>query len=174
MKNLLSLMAYGALLAGISLVYLFFAGDIALFVAFLYRLIPAGAVVLLLAVIGGLIWRERFLRGWGKRLLAVSCGAVFSFLAVVGILTGLSRLIKAPQEVRVTTPFFSGKNVMVFVPHQDDEINLMGGILEQYTAAGSRVSVVFSTNGDFLTPAETRMEEALAALAEVGVPEENV
>ena len=173
-NNLLGLMAYGALLAGISLVYLFFAGDIALFVAFLYRLIPAGAVVLLLAVIGGLIWRERFLRGWGKRLLAVSCGAVFSFLAVAGILTGLSRLIKAPQEVRVTTPFFSGKNVMVFVPHQDDEINMMGGILEQYTAAGSRVSVVFSTNGDFLTPAETRMEETLAALAEVGVPEENV
>ena len=173
-KNIIGLMAYGLLLAGISFVYLFFAGDIALFVSFAYRLIPTGTAVLILAVIGGLLWREWFLWGWFQHILGIFCCLVLTFFVVIGILTGLSRLIKAPGDFSVTTPFFAEKNVMVFIPHQDDEINLMGGILEQYTAAGSRVSVVFSTNGDFLTAAETRMEEALDALAEAGIPKEDV
>lgn len=173
-KNIFGLTVYGLLLAGISLIYLFFAGDIALFVAFLYRVLPVGTAVFLLAVLGGLLWRERFLWGWCKRIFSILCCLVLTFFVVIGILTSLSRLIRAPADFQITTPFFSGKTVMVFVPHQDDEINLMGGVLEQYTAAGSRVSVVFSTNGDYLTSAEIRMKEALDALAEVGVPKEDV
>ena len=105
-KNIIGLMVYGLLLTGISLIYLFFAGDISLFVAFLYRLIPMGAAVLILAVIGGFIWRERFLWGWGRRMIGRLCSAVLVFFASIGILTGLSRLVKAPEDFRVTTPFF--------------------------------------------------------------------
>ena len=123
-KNIFGLTVYGLLLAGISLIYLFFAGDIALFVAFLYRVLPVGTAVFLLAVLGGLLWRERFLWGWCKRIFSILCCLVLTFFVVIGILTSLSRLIRAPADFQITTPFFSGKTVMVFVPHQDDEINL--------------------------------------------------
>ena len=31
----------------------------------------------------------------------------------------------------LSTPLFSEKNVMIVVPHQDDDINLLGGLIEQ-------------------------------------------
>ena len=37
---------------------------------------------------------------------------------------------------------------MILVPHEDDEINLAGGVIEEYLKHGSEVYVVFSTNGD--------------------------
>ena len=72
------------------------------------------------------------------------------------------------------TELFAGKNVMVFAPHEDDELNLFGGLFEEYIACGSRVTVVFLTNGDMYVPRETRLSEAISALAAVGVAEENI
>lgn len=80
-----------------------------------------------------------------------------------------------PEPVfEVQTPFFSQKNVMVLVPHQDDEVCLAGGILEQYTKAGSRVWLVYATNGDYHGLAEERSREALAAAEVMGIPPEHV
>ena len=70
--------------------------------------------------------------------------------------------------------FYAGQRVMVIVPHEDDEINIAGGIMEQYTAYGSEVYPVFLTNGDGLTDAGTRFSEALAACGYMGIPGENV
>lgn len=82
---------------------------------------------------------------------------------------------RLPEPVfRVQTPFFSDKHVMVLVPHQDDEVCLAGGIIEQYTKAGSRVSLVYATNGDYNALAEERSREALAAAAVMGIPKEDV
>ena len=41
---------------------------------------------------------------------------------------------------------YRGRRVMVLVPHEDDEINLMGGVLEQYVKYGSTVYIVYLTN----------------------------
>lgn len=69
---------------------------------------------------------------------------------------------------------FAGKNVLIFVPHQDDDMNLLGGVIEEFTGSGSIVRVVFSTSGDYSGLEETRMHEAISYLSSCGVPEENV
>ena len=65
--------------------------------------------------------------------------------------------------------FFAEKNVLFIVPHQDDDISLASGVAEQYVHAGSKVSVVFVTNGDSDGLQETRAQEALAATEKMGV-----
>lgn len=72
------------------------------------------------------------------------------------------------------TTFFDHKSVLVLVPHQDDELNLAGGILEQYTAAGSTVYLAYATNGDYNGLAEVRSREVLAMAQSLGIPAENV
>lgn len=173
-KILTGLVIYGALLVCISLVYLLFAEDIALYISFVYRLIPAGAAVLVLYAAGRLVFGDRFLWGLGERFLVWCLWAGLGFFLLVGILAGVAHRTEPEEGFSVSTPFFSGKNVLVFAPHQDDELNLAGGILEQYLAAGSHVSVVFSTNGDCYNPAEVRVEEALSAMALLGIGEEDV
>lgn len=85
------------------------------------------------------------------------------------------RINYMPEPVfEVQTPFFSDQHVMVLVPHQDDEVCLAGGVIEQYTAAGSRVSLVYATNGDYHGLAEVRSREALAAAEVMGIPAEDV
>ena len=102
-------------------------------------------------------------------------------LAALALLTGVL-LCRAffpgaqPEaaEFSLTSPFFSGRNVLVLVPHQDDELNLTGGLLEQYLRGGSRVTIVYSTNGDYAGQSLERSLEALAVADRLGVPRENV
>ncbi len=71
--------------------------------------------------------------------------------------------------------FFENQHVLVIVPHQDDDLNLAGGVIEQYTGHGSRVSVVFCTNGDYYEgKVELRFREALEVLARCGVAAQDV
>jgi len=76
--------------------------------------------------------------------------------------------------------FFSQKKVMFFVPHEDDDINLAGGIIEQYIKYDSDVYIVFATNGDGDTRCDmqkigfTRIKEAIKALGMLKVPEKNI
>ena len=44
---------------------------------------------------------------------------------------------------------FSDKKVMIIVPHEDDDLNLVSGVIEKYIANGSEILTVFVTNGDF-------------------------
>jgi hypothetical protein len=69
---------------------------------------------------------------------------------------------------------YSGRDVMVIVPHQDDEANILGGVLEEFRDYGSTVRVVFSTNGDSEGIPFVRMQEAIRYCAYTGIPEENV
>ena len=63
---------------------------------------------------------------------------------------------------------------MVVIPHQDDDILLVGGLITQYTENGSEVSVVFTTHGDGDNLAGTRINEAKNVLSELGVKKENI
>lgn len=69
---------------------------------------------------------------------------------------------------------YADRSVMVIVPHQDDETNLLSGVLEEFTAYGSQVFVVYATNGDYEGLAETRLQEAIEYCSYAGIPEENV
>ena len=78
------------------------------------------------------------------------------------------------RAFELETPFFEGKTVMVLVPHQDDELNLAGGVMKQYVKAGSRVFLVYATNGDYSGLAEERSLEVLAVADSLGIPAEHV
>lgn len=69
---------------------------------------------------------------------------------------------------------FAEKNIMMFAPHEDDEINLYGGIIEQYIKNGSTVRVVYSTNGDCYGIGKIRIREALNVADHYGIPRENI
>ena len=69
---------------------------------------------------------------------------------------------------------FKNKNAMFFVPHEDDEINVFGGVLEQYVKNGSTVRVVFLTNGDCYGIEKYRIIEALDVAKVYGIPKENI
>lgn len=69
---------------------------------------------------------------------------------------------------------FGGKKVMLVVPHQDDDQNVLGGVIEQYIKYGSEVWVVFVTTGDSHVSGEIRMTEAIRVLARCGILEEHI
>lgn len=69
---------------------------------------------------------------------------------------------------------FPGNTILVFIPHEDDEINVAGATIYGARKEGFRVIVVFATNGDRSFLAETRIGEAEKALEELGVPEEDI
>ncbi len=97
--------------------------------------------------------------------------------AVSAALCISSNFIKEDTEYKFKEPdrsnVFAGKNVMLFAPHEDDEINVFGGIIEQYVKYGSTVRVVFSTNGDFHKIGKTRIREALKVAKRYSIPEKN-
>lgn len=69
---------------------------------------------------------------------------------------------------------FGGKKVMVIVPHEADEMNLAGGVLEQYIKYGSDVYVVYVFNGDLVVSGVQRITEADTAMTSIGIPAENL
>ena len=69
---------------------------------------------------------------------------------------------------------YADHSVMVIVPHEDDEINIAGDVIDQYIKYGSEVRVVFVTNGDYLDQAEMRLTEAIHACETMGVGQECV
>lgn len=138
--------------------------------AVLPMLIAIGAGCILL--VGGglyiLLKKGRPAKVFSGFLLAICIAS----LAVFGVFGGLCLLAdNYPYQggFSMTTPLFEGKNVMVLIPHQDDEINIAGGLIEQYTESGSQVTVVFTTNGDRFGESELRAQEALSVLAPLGV-----
>jgi len=69
---------------------------------------------------------------------------------------------------------FSGKNVLLIVPHEDDDINVLGGVIDHYLQYGSRFTVAFMTNGDYDGIGETRIQEAISLYDSLGLQEERV
>ncbi len=66
------------------------------------------------------------------------------------------------------------KKILLIVPHQDDEINILGDLTFTFRKNGADVFVVFVTNGDYFIPGTIRIHEAVNSLAVLGVPAENV
>lgn len=105
---------------------------------------------------------------------ASAAAAFFSVISTItaGVLINKDTLYNSPEPNREN--IYAGKNVLMFAPHEDDEINLYGGIIEQYVKNGSAVRIVFSTNGDYHGIGRMRMWEALRVAGKYGIPEENI
>ena len=66
------------------------------------------------------------------------------------------------------------KKGLILAPHQDDEISIGGAMIPFLQEQGFTPHVLFSTNGDYRTSGEIRMQEASHALAILGVKKENI
>lgn len=66
------------------------------------------------------------------------------------------------------------RKVLFIVPHQDDEINLGGATIVYLLNLGYDVHILYTTNGDYIFPAETRVKEAVEALRILGVKKQNI
>lgn len=81
------------------------------------------------------------------------------------------------RAARAPTPTSEpGRALVVIAPHPDDETLIAAGILEAAHTRGARVAVVVVTNGDFTCERDghVRQGETVAALAKLGVAEEDV
>lgn len=110
---------------------------------------------------------------------------IFGFVALVlAVIACVAATIYSQKQVTTDTEYFSpepdrssiyaNKSVMMFAPHEDDEINIYGGIIEQYVANGSDVKIVFYTNGDVYGLGKLRIREAVDVAKFYGIPEKNV
>ena len=51
-------------------------------------------------------------------------------------------------------------SALILAPHQDDELNIAGLLLDQMKAAGMNITVCFATNGDYSGNEKNRLNEA--------------
>lgn len=109
-------------------------------------------------------------------LSAITLAVLFAVSGAVGFVS--YRLLANPMTYISVDDgkkdLYSDKRVMLIVPHQDDDMNVAGGVMEQYEKYGSEVFVVFVTNGDYYDNADLRLQEAVRACKAVGVAEEHV
>lgn len=113
-----------------------------------------------------------------KRMLITAVSVALSVGIVVGSLgmgwLAFSRNGTYRDDDDGKTAFYGGRRIMLIVPHQDDEINLLGGVIEEYVRYGSELYVVYVTNGDYGEIPMVRYWEALEVLGNLGVPQEQV
>ena len=89
-------------------------------------------------------------------------------------------IINQTRPDRYDSSFFhesySGRKVLILVPHQDDEINTAGNAIQIFTRAGADVYVMFANSGDYYSHYnfDVRMTEAVNSLKVLGVERSHV
>ena len=170
-KNLLLLASLIALL-GIFIVLLVFFWDRGVGAACLADILILVIPMAVACCCAFLILRKRKIL---PKLLVAANAAALCLLLMFGAFFLLAAGHPYSGNFSLNTNLFHHRNVLVIVPHQDDDINLMGGLIEQYTQAGSEVTVLFTTNGDGgIRSADTRAAEAVDVLTALGVKQENI
>lgn len=69
--------------------------------------------------------------------------------------------------------YFKNKKIMIIVPHQDDELNIVGGLLVSNYFNPNNIYIVFMTNGDYLCNYNARIKEVLKISKKLKIPFEN-
>lgn len=135
-----------------------------------------GVLILLVWALGSvfLFFRKNKQKRILSKFLIAGNSIFLSILLVFCLLFLLAVNHNYTGSFSIDSALFENKKVMIIVPHQDDDINLAGGLIEQYTQGNSTVSVVFSTNGDLFISAEPRANEVVAVLTPLGVKKEDI
>lgn len=69
---------------------------------------------------------------------------------------------------------FKNKKVLLFVPHQDDEINIAYGLLYKIKNIAESIKVVYSTNGNYCVKEKYRLKEGIDSLKKVGIKKDAI
>ena len=144
--------------------------------AFMLKASPVKLAFVLAAVgfAASLVLRLRVPKAARALTIAVTALFIAAGAALAAVLAGYSASAVYAGGDDGKANLFAGKRVLLVVPHQDDELNLMCGAIDEYLRYGSEVYVMYVTNGDNRVPAEQRLNEALAAVAVCGIDEEHV
>ena len=70
--------------------------------------------------------------------------------------------------------FFKNKKILTILPHEDDELNLIGGLLNSNYIDKDKLYITYVTNGDYYCKTETRVKEVTKSLKRCGVKKENL
>ena len=170
MKELVSHLFYTAMLAAEAAVVL----DFILVLRGRVQSVPEFALILLAFFVPLCLLPRRWRKG--KKILALGLCTAVLVSGLVGFFCWRSVSQSSVYDVadQGKQQLYGNKNVMLLVPHQDDDVNVLGGVMEEYVKYGSEVRVVFSTNGDYAGLAEVRFQEALNALGHAGIPADHV
>lgn len=136
--------------------------------------LPVFLAVWLAAVIG--LQACRALTVKRKRTLAAALLAVMAGVVLLGYgcWQSFSKNAVYADADDGKAAMFADKTAMIIVPHEDDDINVAGGVMDEYLKYGSEVYVVFVTNGDFEGLGEIRINEAIEYCGHVGIAEDHV
>lgn len=99
---------------------------------------------------------------------------LFLLIALIRLVLSVYLCSPSNTKFRDSCQVYKDKSVLIFVPHEDDDINLCGSIIKRYTENNSKVRVVFFTNGDYYNSASQRLKEALQVMKKSGVKEQDV
>lgn len=116
-----------------------------------------------------------FVKRIGTKLIVV-LSAAFSLCFLISAILLIS-FKKTSQYNSIDdgkVSLYSSKKVMLVIPHQDDDLSLLGGVIEEFIKYGSEVRIVFTTNGDSYVPAGTRLAEALNVAADLKISASDV
>ena len=70
--------------------------------------------------------------------------------------------------------YFKSKKIMIIVPHQDDELNIVGGLLTSNYFDPKNIFIAFVTNGDYLCNYKARIKEVIKVSKKLKIPFENI
>ena len=107
-------------------------------------------------------------------IICVTCAFLQLFYSVSQSESFIKKNMMYHETDSKKEELFSGKKVLLLVPHQDDDLNVFCGVLDEYLHYGSELTVAFMTNGDYNRQAEVRIREALELYNYLGVPEDHV
>lgn len=69
---------------------------------------------------------------------------------------------------------FNDKKVYIFVPHQDDEINIAYGLIYKIKNNVKEMKVIYATNGNYIVKDKYRLKEGIDSLKKVGLKKEDI
>lgn len=69
---------------------------------------------------------------------------------------------------------FVHKKLLIFAPHQDDEINIAGSLMVSFIKMGGNVFVCYATNSDYEFNADIRVNEAIKACKKIGISKDHI
>lgn len=111
-----------------------------------------------------------------KRIVSICLPTVLAIVFAFGFIgwRSFSNNAVYAQTDSGKAGFYAGKKVMLIVPHEDDDLNVAGGVLDEYVKYNSEVYVVFVTNGDYHGISTVRLDEAIACCSDIGIDEDHV
>ncbi len=70
--------------------------------------------------------------------------------------------------------YLKGKKILTIIPHEDDELNLIGGLLNSNYIDKDKLYIAYVTNGDYYCKTATRVKEVTRVLKKCKVNQNNI